>query len=53
MRAGGVGGRSRKVIGVCEAEYDDCSRMISGGGGGGCSGRTSLMTSGYRQQDIP
>jgi hypothetical protein len=43
---GGVGGRSRKIIGGGEVAYDVCSRMTSGGGGGGCSGRNSLTISG-------
>ena len=43
---GGVGGRSRKIIGGAEGRGGICSCMTSGGSGDGCGARTSLTMSG-------
>ncbi|CAF5140165.1 unnamed protein product, partial [Rotaria sp. Silwood1] len=42
---GGAGGRSRKISGGAEERAAGCSRIISGGSGGGWDGRASLIMS--------
>ena len=49
---GGVGGRSRKISGGGGEGDRGCSYMTSGGSGGDCGGRTSLIINGLTHAKI-